>query len=41
MTIGDVVDGTANEDVDLDATSSTFAGALTLLSDGVNTTPTF
>jgi hypothetical protein len=37
LTIGDVVDGTANADVDLDATSSTYAGAMTLLSDGANT----
>ena len=36
LTIGDVVDGTANADVDLDTVNlATFAGALTLTSDGL------
>ena len=34
MTIGDTVDGTAGDDVDMDAVSTTYAGALTLVSGG-------
>ena len=35
--IGDTVDGTATADVDLDAVTTNYAGALTLISDGSDT----
>lgn len=37
LEIGDTIDGTADADVDLDATTTNFKGALTVVSDGSDT----